>query len=65
MNYVYHVNYFDPFSAQNHGNPNKIGDSRELYDQVYNLISAWNIHDGEIENLLWALRSDPDEEIGF
>lgn len=65
MNYVYHVNYFDPFSAQNHGNPNKIGDSRELYDQVYNLIGAWNIHDGEIENLLWALRSDPDEEIGF
>ena len=64
-NYVYHVNYFDPFSAPNHGNPNKIGDYRELYQQVYNLIGAWNKHDGEIENLLWALRSDPDEEIGF
>jgi hypothetical protein len=63
--YVYHVNYFDPFSAQANGDPNKIGDSRELYIQVYNLIGAWNKYDGEIEHLLGALRSDPDEEIGF
>ena len=65
MNYVYHVNYFDSFSAQAHGNPNKIGDYRELYAQLYNLISAWNKYDGKIEHLLSALRSDPDEEIGF
>ena len=64
-NYVYHVNYIDPFSEQAHGNPNKIGDYQELYIQVYNLIGAWNKHDGEIEHLLSALRSDPDEEIGF
>jgi len=63
--YVYHVNYFDTFSADYHGNPNKIGDSRELYIQVYNLIGAWNKYDGEIEHLLGALRSDPDAEIGF
>ena len=63
--YVYHVNYFDTFSADYHGNPNKIGDSRELYIQVYNLIGAWNKYDGEIEHLLDALRSDPDAEIGF
>ena len=65
MNYVYHVNYFDAFSAQANGHPNKIGDSRELYIQVYNLIGAWNKYDGEIEGLLSALRSDPDAEIGF
>lgn len=63
--YVYHVNYFDTFSADYHGNPNKIGDSRELYIQVYNLIGAWNKYDGEIEHLLGALRSEPDAEIGF
>ena len=64
-NYVYHVNYFDPFSDQAHGNPNKIGDYQELYIQVYNLIGAWNKYDGNIEHLLDALRSDPDAEIGF
>tara|TARA_Y100000816_G_scaffold291480_1_gene282967 strand:+ start:1467 stop:2192 length:726 start_codon:yes stop_codon:yes gene_type:complete len=64
-NYVYHVNYFDPFSDQAHGNPNKIGDYRELYIQVYNLIGAWSKYDGNIEHLLEALRSDPDAEIGF
>lgn len=63
--YVYHVNYFDTFSADYHGNPNKIGDSRELYIQVYHLIGAWNKYDGEIEDLLGALRSDPDTKIGF
>ena len=65
MNYVYHVNYFDAFNANEQGNPNKIGSYRSLYVQLYNLIGAWNIHDGEIEHLLGALRSDPDAEIGF
>ena len=64
-NYVYHVNYFDPFNDQAHGNPNKIGDYQELYIQVYNLIGAWSKYDGNIEHLLDALRSDPDAEIGF
>ena len=65
MNYVYHVKYFDPFSAQNNGNRKNIGNERALYYQLYSLIGAWDKYDGNIENLLWTLRSDPDEEIGF
>ena len=65
MNYMYHVNYVHPSDAEYNGHPDKIGDERELYIQLYYLIDAWSKNDGEIDNLLAQLRSDPDAEIGF
>ena len=64
-NYVYHVNYFDPYNSENNGNRNKIGNYRALYQQLKNLINAWINEDGEIEQLLEMLRSDPYAEIRF
>tara|TARA_Y200000002_G_scaffold380142_1_gene390959 strand:+ start:715 stop:1422 length:708 start_codon:yes stop_codon:yes gene_type:complete len=64
-NYVYHVNYFDPYNSERNGNRNKIGSDYELYHQLKNLINAWINEDGEIEQLLEMLRSDPYAEIRF
>ena len=64
-NYVYHVNYIDLFDSKNNGNRNKIGNHAALWHQLMNLISAWIYQDGEIEQLLEILRSDPYAEIRF
>jgi hypothetical protein len=64
-NYVYHVNYVDPYNSERNGNPNKIGSDYALYHQLKNLINAWINEDGEIEQLLEMLRSDPYAEIRF
>ncbi len=58
-NYVYHPNYFDPFGVH----------PRNVTDQLWQLVMGWYSEGGSdpggIDQLLYALNSPREEEIGF